>query len=141
MERIIGLLIAMALLAPPSFAVSRQSAPPVPPAPSPTETPLLSEQELREILGRLYDLGSAWAENDALRGVLQQIQALNARERDLAARELATEQQRTELAVKEGTIAKEQAEFYRKAFEAATKKRSKKCWAWKIISAGLGRCG
>lgn len=112
----------------------RQTAPPVQAEPSP-----LNETELREILQRLFDLGTAWSEVDALRAAIQQIEAINTRERDIAARELTAEQDRVTLAKKEAEIANEKAAFFEQALKAATQK--KQCRLKKILTLGLGRCG
>jgi capsule polysaccharide export protein KpsE/RkpR len=81
-----------------------------------------------------------WEENDLLKAAIQQIQNLNTRERDVAARELTAEKQRVEIAEKERDIEKARAEFYKANLESVTKKRGLGCSLKKAFSLGLAKC-
>jgi hypothetical protein len=106
---------------------------------SPTPSPL-NNSELREILLRLEQLPLAWQENDLLQRALTNASNLDDRERELTARELEIEKQKTALAEKETAVEHERAEFYRQAFERLTKGRGFDCTVKKVLTLGLGHC-
>lgn len=110
-------------------------------SPAPLADAPLDSLELREILLRLQEYRLLQDEIELRVRVQGQTETLTQREQALAARELEMEKERTALAQRETAIEKARADFYQSAFEAVSRKRSGWCWAAKIFTFGLARCG
>lgn len=100
----------------------------------------LSPEEIREGALRVEELILAWKETELLHEAMAKEQEFAERERQLAARELDAEKQRTAIAEKETAIQKDKAIFYEQAFKEATKGRSFGCVIAKVFTIGLARC-
>lgn len=118
-----------------SFAQSNENA-----APSQQIVPPLTDDELREIVVRLFDLGSAWAEIDAERAARIQEEELAVKERAFHEQQLALEQQRRELVEKDRDVQRLRGDFFEGKAKSLEKKRGAGCWIAKILSLGLARC-
>jgi hypothetical protein len=102
----------------------------------------ISEDRLREGLTRLVEYEFSIYENDTLRQALQALQDLMKRSQGVDDRELDLEHQRTALAVDRQRLAEEQRDFFKSAYEAASKHgHSLGCSVKKVFTLGLGRCG
>lgn len=83
----------------------------------------------------------AGKEADLLRRSMSDRNALAERERAIAARELETEKQRTELAQQKADIEKARGDFYENAFKTVTKTTSGWCQIARVFTLGLAKCG
>lgn len=101
----------------------------------------LSDAELREVLKRLYDLGSAWSEVDALRSGIRQVDQLTIREREIHQRELDNEKRATELMERDRDQIARERDFYKAKAEIINKSPGLGCVLKKIFTLGLARCG
>ncbi len=101
----------------------------------------LGTDELREGILRIEQGVLAAKEADLLRKSMADRDTLSQRERDIAARELETEKQRTELAQQKADIEKSRGDFYENAFKTVTKKTSGLCHVARVFTLGLARCG
>lgn len=104
------------------------------------DSQILSENDLRRILIRLYDLGAAKEEIKALTIALEQMQYLMVQERSLASRQIMSERDRTEIANERLALEREKAKVYQEAYEALTRRRGVGCWFKKVFTFGIARC-
>ncbi len=115
-------------------SLSLAQGPPNPNAP-------LSPDEIREAILRIEQGILAGKEAELLRKSIADRDALSERERAIAARELETEKQRTDLAQQKADAEKTRGDFYENAFKTVTKKTSSWCQVARVFTLGLARCG
>lgn len=100
----------------------------------------LNEGEKRQILRQLYELERARIEIGGYREYVPGDTRLDEQERETWRKAVALEQQATEIAIKERDAAREQARFYKTAYEGVTKKRGIGCKIWRFVTLGIARC-
>jgi hypothetical protein len=119
-------------------------------SPSPTTTAApssdgnnapLTPDELREAILRIEYGILAGKEADLLKRSMAERDTLSQREKDIAARELQTEKDRTALANQKADIEKARGDFYEGAFKSVTKGTSVGCKIARVFTLGLAKCG
>jgi hypothetical protein len=103
--------------------------------------PRLTEDDLRRVVIRLYDLGSAWAQVDAQHAAIDQLQELAEKERAMGERELQLQKERTAIAERQRDLEKQRADFAEAKGKALGKGKGVGCMVKKVFSLGLARCG
>ena len=111
-----------------------------PPTPSSPDSAPLTESEKRDAVLFIEKFALQVEAERLLRESLKRQEDFAEKERALAARELDTEKQRTALTEKEVSIQKDRADFYKTAFENATKGRTLGCKVLKVFTLGLAKC-
>lgn len=107
----------------------------------PPVIPQLTDDALRRIVIRLYDLSTAWAELDAERLARKAQEDLAQKERAMSERELELQRQRTTIVERERDLETQRADFAEAKAKALGKGRGVGCVLKKIFSLGLARCG
>lgn len=100
----------------------------------------LTEAEERQIWQRLEELKLARQKIEILNERIQLERDKAAHEKDVATKEGELGRERIELLTGQRDLARNQAEEYKRAWEAATRRRGKGCLFKKIISIGIVRC-
>lgn len=100
----------------------------------------LTESERREVLLRLGELSIARERVALLQGYVDRDKEQDAREAELAAREVNAEKQATALAEKEAALWRDQANVWKSSYESVTKGNGKGFYFCKIFTLGLARC-
>ena len=103
-------------------------------------TPSLSPQELRENLVRLVELEALRAEVKVYRDYIERESELAKKEQANFDEALRLAKESLNLQQRQTELEKQRADFYENAFKSVTKGRSKKCWFFKIFTAGLAKC-
>jgi hypothetical protein len=122
------LLLCLLLVWTPLFAQSPQSSPP------------LTDEEKRQVLGQLLELKTRRSEVRAYEDYVSRDTAEDERERELAAKMIAVEQQAAELARKERDLAIERAELYEQLYRTTGKGPGVGCKIARIFTLGIYRC-
>jgi hypothetical protein len=101
----------------------------------------LSDDEKREVLGRLYELRSSRQQITAYEDFIQREKDQDQKERDNWQRSLDLEKQATALEEQATAMQKERADLYQVLYDTVKKKRTGiGCVLRKILTIGLSRC-
>lgn len=100
----------------------------------------LTEQELREVILRLDELKLAKQQITLYERNLDLERMQVQREKEWQFRQDQLNQKEIDLLGRERDLWKAKAEEYQAAFKMTSKGRSKKCWAFKILTFGIARC-
>ena len=93
----------------------------------------IDERDKRQIIERLEELKIRRQQVQMLQSIIDRDAQQDQREKELNDKQIA-------LISQERDIYREEAAKYKKAFEDATRGRSKKCWVAKVLTIGLARC-
>jgi L-fucose isomerase-like protein len=93
----------------------------------------IDEHDKKEIIERLEELKVRREQVKMLQAIIERDQQQDQREQELNAKQVA-------LLTQERDLYKEEATRYQKAWEDATRGRSKKCWVAKVFTVGIARC-
>ena len=94
---------------------------------------VIDEHDKKEIIQRLEELKIRRQQVIMLQSIIDRDAQQDQREKELNDKQVA-------LISQERDIYKEEATKYKKAWEDATRGRSKKCWVAKCLTLGIARC-
>ena len=120
-------LLAVSLTA--SSALSQTASP-----------PSLDDGTKRQVLRQLYELEAAREQLRAYQDYVARDREADDRERANWLKSLELEKKAVALALQEGRLAEERAQFYETAYRAVTKKRGIGCILKTIFTLGIARC-
>ncbi len=103
-------------------------------------SPTLSPEEKRLVLGQLYELKVCREEVTTYRDYVSRDTEQDAREKANFERSIELEKQATGLAKQERDLANEKATMWEQLYKAVSKKPGVGCRIWRFLTAGIHRC-